>query len=56
MLIRLKIIFLKWQIRLLLPNFHLAKNSYGGGRKKKNFETVEEKALRVAEVLDGLNK
>ena len=35
MITRLKILFLKWQIRLLLKQYHLSKNPIGGGRRKK---------------------
>lgn len=32
---RIKIAFLKWQIKFLLKNYHLAGNPKGGGRKRK---------------------
>jgi len=38
MIKRLKILFLKWQIRILLKKYHLARNPVGSGRKKKPIE------------------
>lgn len=35
MIKRLKIMFLKWQIRILLKKHHLSRNPTGSGRKKK---------------------
>ena len=35
MIKHLKILFLKWQIRLLLKKYHLARNPIGSGRRKK---------------------
>ena len=40
MLTKLKILFLKWQIRLLLKQYHLAKN--GTGRKKKGMIDINK--------------
>lgn len=44
MLTKIKILFLKWQIRLLLKRYHLARN--GSGRRKKvemvNMEEIQQ--------------
>ena len=36
---RLKILFLKWQIKILLKKYHLARN--GSGRRKKEFKSSD---------------
>lgn len=41
MIKRLKILFLKWQIRVLLKKYHLSRNPIGSGRRKKKLDTVD---------------
>ena len=35
MIKHLKILFLKWQIKIMLHKYHLARNPIGSGRRKK---------------------
>jgi len=61
MIKRLKILFLKWQIKLILKGYHLAGNPKGGGRKKK-FDPfiiatgIEEKIEADYKLFDQISK
>ena len=49
MLTRFKIAFLKWQIQLLLKNYHLARNGSGRKKKEKPIEADYKMLNRIAE-------
>ena len=58
MIKRLKILFLRWQIKILLKKYHLSKNPIGNRRKKKSLikghgEADWSKGQEVAEILDN---
>jgi len=46
---RLKILFLKWQIKILLKKYHLARNPIGSGRRKKVEVVNMEEVQRIVE-------
>ena len=49
MIKRLKILFLKWQIKLILKGYHLAGNPKGGGRRKKPIEADYKLSDQISE-------
>ena len=61
MIKRLKILFLKWQIKILLHKYHLARNPIGSGRRKK-FDPfiiatgIEEKIEADYKLFDQISK